>query len=171
MANKFNNKVALGLKIWKGGKYILHMIDMFSRLSVSVFIERKHPREIVDKIMWYWVAAGWGVMKSVLFDNGGEFSNHEIREVASILNVETCTTPSESPWSNGLCERNHQITDRMLEILEDENPNTDFDTLLCRYQFDQFPSPPGHPGAFVLKCVPSPRAFAQQKMPGGRANK
>ena len=31
--------------------------------------------------------------------------------------------------------------------------------------------PPGHPGAFAPKCVPSPRAFAQQKMPGGRANK
>ena len=61
--------------------------------------------------MWYWVAAGWGVMKGVLFDNGGEFSNHEMREVASILTVETCTTLSESPWSSGLCERNHQITD------------------------------------------------------------
>ena len=32
-------------------------------------------------------------------------------------------------------------------------------------------SPPGHPWAFAPKCVPSPRAFAQQKMPGGRANK
>ena len=31
--------------------------------------------------------------------------------------------------------------------------------------------PPGHPRAFAPKCVPSPRAFAQQKMPGGRANK
>ena len=31
--------------------------------------------------------------------------------------------------------------------------------------------PPGHPGAFARKCVPNPRAFAQQKMPGGRANK
>ena len=70
MANKFNDKVALDFKIWRGGKYILHMIDMFSRLNVSVFIERKHPREVVDKIMQYWVAAGWGFMKSVLFDNG-----------------------------------------------------------------------------------------------------
>ena len=70
-------------------------------------------------------------MESILFDNGGEFSNHEMREVDSILNVKTCTTPSESPWSNGLCERNDQITDRMLEILEDENPNTDLDTLLA----------------------------------------
>ena len=27
--------------------------------------------------------------------------------------------------------------------------------------------PPGHPGAFAPKCVPSPGAFAKQKMPGG----
>ena len=27
--------------------------------------------------------------------------------------------------------------------------------------------PPEHPGAFAPKCVPSPRTFAQQKMPGG----
>ena len=33
------------------------------------------------------------------------------------------------------------------------------------------PPAPGHPGAFAPKCVPIPRAFAQQKMPGGRANK
>ena len=31
--------------------------------------------------------------------------------------------------------------------------------------------PPGHPGVFAPKCVPSPRAFAQQNMPGGWANK
>ena len=42
---------------------------------------------------------------------------------------------------------------------------------LCRYQFDRLPSPPGTPGAFAPKCVPSPGAFAQQKMPGGWANK
>ena len=50
------------------------MIDMLSGLSVSVFIERKHLREVSDKIMQYWVAAGWGVMKGVLLDNEGEFS-------------------------------------------------------------------------------------------------
>ena len=33
------------------------------------------------------------------------------------------------------------------------------------------PPPPGQPGTFASKCVPSPRAFTQQKMPGGRANK
>ena len=31
--------------------------------------------------------------------------------------------------------------------------------------------PPRHPGAFAPKGMLSPRAFAQQKMPGGRVNK
>ena len=31
----------------------------------------------------------------------------------------------------GLFEKNHQTTDQMLEMLEDENPNTDLDTLLA----------------------------------------
>ena len=44
---------------------------------------------------------------------------------------------------------------------------------LCRYQFDRLPSPPPprHPRAFAPKCLPSPRVFAQQKMPGDQANK
>ena len=70
-------------------------------------------------------------MEGIFFDNGGEFNNEEIREVASILNVRISSTPSESPWSNGLCERNHQITDRMLEILVDENPYLKEKTLLA----------------------------------------
>ena len=37
---------------------------------------------------------------------------------------------------------------------------------LCRYQFNRLPSP-GYPGAFATKCVPRPRAFAQQKISGG----
>ena len=31
--------------------------------------------------------------------------------------------------------------------------------------------PPGHSGAFAPKFVPSPRDFAQKKIPGDRANK
>ena len=99
---------ALVFEFWKGGsKYILHTIDMFSKFSISVFIERKHPRKVVDKIMQHWVTAGCRGLKSVQFDNGGEFSNSKMREVASISNVETCNTSRENPWSNGLCERNH----------------------------------------------------------------
>ena len=129
MASHFNEKVAMDLKLWKGG-YILHMIDMFTRLSVSVFVKSKRPQDILDKMLRNWIAV-WGLMGSVLFDNGGEFSNEEMREAASILGIEVCTTPAQSPWSNGLCERNHQVTDRMLEMLVEDNPETSLDVLLA----------------------------------------
>ena len=40
MATNFNEKVAIDLKIWNG-KYILYMVDMWSRLTVATCIPRK----------------------------------------------------------------------------------------------------------------------------------
>ena len=42
-------------------------------------------------------------MKSILNDNGGEFSADET-DVSVILNVEACTTDAYSPFQNGLCK-------------------------------------------------------------------
>ena len=66
MARRFNEKIAIDLKSWKG-KYILHMIDMFTRLSVSVFINSKFPPVVVEKIIQHWIGAGWGVMDVIFF--------------------------------------------------------------------------------------------------------
>lgn len=54
-----------------------------------------------------------------------------MREVESILNIQICTTAAESPFQNGLCERVHAVTDMMLTKLEDEQTETDIETLLC----------------------------------------
>ncbi len=129
MARKFNEKVAMDLKKWQG-RWILHLVDMWSRFSISVFIQRKKPSEVIDKIMLCWVGAGFGVMEAILSDNGGEFSSEEMRGVCSVLNVETCTTAAESPFQNGLCERNHAVTDTMLLKLEEQCPDTSLEVLL-----------------------------------------
>lgn len=39
MATQFNEKVAIDLKQWNG-MWILHIIDMWSRYTISVFINR-----------------------------------------------------------------------------------------------------------------------------------
>lgn len=129
MATRFNQKVAMDLKKWNN-QWILHIIDMWSRLTVSVFIDRKLSSEVIDKLMVHWIGV-FGVMEAILTDNGGEFNSHEMREVASILNVEVCTTAAESPWSNGLCERVHSVTDMMLLKLQAQYPNVAADALLC----------------------------------------
>ena len=51
MAERFNEKVAMDLKVLgKKNIYILHMIDMWSRLTIWDIIERKRPRNVVDAI-------------------------------------------------------------------------------------------------------------------------
>ena len=129
LAKKFNDKVAIDLKKWGNG-WILHMVDVWSRFTISVVISSKKPRDVIDGIMQKWIGV-WGVMNSILSDNGGEFNADEIREVCSFLNVEVCTTAAYSPFQNGVCERNHAVVDSILTKLRSEYPSYDLQTLLC----------------------------------------
>ena len=72
----------------------------------------------------------FGVMGSIMTDNGGEFSSDEMREALSILNVKVITTAADCSFQNGLCERVHAVTDMMLLKLQEENERTDRQTLL-----------------------------------------
>ena len=49
---------------------ILHMIDVFSRFSVSSLITSRHAKVIVDSILRMWVSI-FGTPRSILSDNGG----------------------------------------------------------------------------------------------------
>lgn len=129
MASEFNEKVAIDLSFYKG-KVILHIIDMWSRLTVSTCIQRKKPSEVIDKIMQKWVA-NYGVMSAILNDNGGEFTAEEMREVKSVLNVIDLTTGAESPWQNGICEKNHALVDNILARIDEDLPDTDLETKLA----------------------------------------
>ncbi len=42
-------------------------------------------------------------------DNGGDFNNEEMRDMAEKFNIEVKITAAYSPWSNGLLERHNQI--------------------------------------------------------------
>ena len=69
-------------------------------------------------------------MEGLLTDNGGEFNNDELRDIASVLNVRVLTTAGYSPFQNGTCERIHAVTDAMLTKLQEQYPKTSLDILL-----------------------------------------
>ena len=112
MAPHFNEKVALDLKQWNRS-WILHIIDMWSRYTASVFINRKKSSNVLNALMQKWIG-DFGIMGSIMTDNGDEFSSDEMLEVMSVLKVRVITTAAESPFQNGLCERVHAITDMTL---------------------------------------------------------
>ena len=80
--------------------------------------------------MLHWVGAGYGLMKSILTDNGEEFSADEIQKVLSILNVEVCAAAAYSPFQNGLCESIHAVTDSIVTKVVDQCPKTSPNILL-----------------------------------------
>ena len=128
MASQFNEKVSTDLKQWNG-HWLLHIIDIWSRYTLSDFINRKKPSDVIDALMQRWIAV-FGTMGSIMTDNGGEFSSDEMREVASILNMRLITTAADSPFQKRLCERVHSVTDMMLLKLTEENKKTESETLL-----------------------------------------
>ena len=71
---------------------------------------------------------GWGIgpgmPEKFIYDNGGEFNNSEVLDLAekyglSLHNV----TASHSPFSNGLCEKNHAVVDVMIAKIKSADPS------------------------------------------------
>ena len=117
-APTFNEVLTLDLKIQEG-KLILYMIDHLSRLTKGVFIKSKKPAEVVNAIMLHWVAGGLGRPASLHTDVGGEFTNVEVTEWAKRLECRVNSTAGDSPYINGLIEKNHHTVDRMYNMIEE----------------------------------------------------
>ena len=130
-ATKFNEFIAMDLKIFKPGIYLLHVIDLFMRFSLAKVITRKLPSVIFDTFITMWIGSGLGAPGKILVDNGGEFANEEYKDRCENFNIMVCHTAAESPWQNGICERNHCVVDNcVIKILEEE-PNIKLETALA----------------------------------------
>lgn len=79
----------------------------------------KKSSEFVKKFIEVWISIH-GAPKRLFSDNGGEFNNEEVRDMAENFNIEVKTTAAYSPWSNGLLERhNKTLTEILLKLRED----------------------------------------------------
>ena len=85
-----------------------------TRYSNAVIIKDKHKETVVDAFIKNWINI-FGVPDRILTDNGGEFNNDDMRDMSENLNTEVTTTPAESPWSNGTCERHNAVIGSMLD--------------------------------------------------------
>ena len=68
-------------------------------------------RVVIDKLIEMWMGTGLGAPEKILCDNGGEFANSEFLDMCENLNIRVMHTAAESPYSNGICERNHTVID------------------------------------------------------------
>lgn len=129
MANDFNQVLSVDLKVW-GDRYILYMIDVFTRFTVGEVIKNKQPETIVNVIMRHWIKY-FGLMEGIISDNGGEFTSHLMNDVTSKLGVHLYTTGAEAAWQNGTQENNHAICDGMVHGTLHEFPDMSLDTAVA----------------------------------------
>ena len=120
MSSKFNDTISMDLKVWED-KYFLVMIDMATRYCTAIIINNKQSKTVIKGIFLSWIAL-FGAPRKILSDNGCEFNNSEMRELGEAFNVKIITTAAESPWSNGVVERqNAVIGNHVRKIMDSTN--------------------------------------------------
>ena len=125
-ASEFQEVLTLDLKEVKAEqyRYILHMIDAYTRYTCSVFIRNKKPDTIVHQVMSCWVS-NFGRPGKIWTDVGGEFNNDTMRQLSEAIGCKVETGAGYSAWMNGLNERNHAVVDRCLAKILVDNPRMD----------------------------------------------
>ena len=123
-SEQFNEVVVMDLKeVQKGKVWILHLIDSHTRYIATSLITSKRKETVVERIFKIWIAY-FGAPLKFHSDNGGEFANEIFREMNEKLNIETSTSPGESPFSNGVVERNNALLyETMMKTMDDAKCN------------------------------------------------
>ena len=104
-------------------KEILYICDEFSGFLVAEVLPNKDPENVIKAFNKRWVNEGPGVPSKGLFaDNGGEFKNAKMKELAAKYGITLKLTAAHSPWSNGKNERNHYTCDIIIDKLLEEDP-------------------------------------------------
>ena len=86
---------------------------------------------VIDKIMQCWIGTGLGSPARFLCDNGGEFTSAKFKDMCENLNITVMHTAAESPFSNGICERNHAVVDEMVRKIVADKPKCRLSTALA----------------------------------------
>ena len=119
-ATTFNSVVSMDLKeLVKGKEWILHLEDNATCYTAAALINNKRKETIVEKIFKIWLAY-FGAPEKFHSDCGREFDNNVFKHMNESFNIETSTTPGESPFSNGKVERANKILyETMMKTMEE----------------------------------------------------
>lgn len=128
-----------------GNRYVMHIIDDYSRFTVTYLM--KHKSEAAQNIIDYvrWVENIFGRKPgSVRSDGGGEFDNKELRKFYKAEGIKPQYTTPYSPQSNGVAERkNRSITEMATCMLLDSGLEKRFwgeATMTATYLQNRLPS-------------------------------
>ena len=119
-STEFNQIVTLDLKFFEKTP-VLWMVDSCTRFIKGVVLKNKEAPTVITAIHEHWIC-NFG-FPSIRFwsDNGTEFANIKLTELATKAGFEINYGPAYSPWSNGTNERNHASADIIVKKVMEED--------------------------------------------------
>ena len=96
-SRSFNEVVTLDLKEF-GTKYILWMIDSFTRFMQGKLITNKKADMIINALTESWCMSVGFPSQAFFANNGGKFANIKLDELTSKLGLTVKLEPSYSSW-------------------------------------------------------------------------
>ena len=128
-STSFNEVVTMNLKEF-GTKYVLWMVDSFTRFMQGKLIANKKVNTVIEALNSTWCMNLGYPSIGFFADNGGEFANARLDEYTSKLGLTVKFGPAYSPWSNGINERNHASADLTIKKLMEEKRTSLTDALV-----------------------------------------
>ena len=97
------------------GKYILTMLDTFSRYTIAVPLRSKKAEEVADALFTHLFAVH-GRPRAIRSDEGKEFVNSGLTQLYRRWRIQPVTTGGYRPWSNPV-ERFHRYLNSSMTML------------------------------------------------------
>ena len=110
-----------------GHRYILTMMDRFTRYVAAFPLRRVRAWDVVRVIVDEWILR-YGMPKRFLSDNGTQFRNQILRAVERDLNVTHSFTTTYHPETNGMLERFHRFLNDRLKVCQYQDDRNFLDT-------------------------------------------
>ena len=102
----------------EGNRYVLTMIDVFTRFTVTVPITDKQPRTIAQAIFKHLICV-FGVPESILTDQGREFVNAGLASMCRTFGIrKIMCSPNSNSKGNGHIERYHRWLNSSMYALQ-----------------------------------------------------
>ena len=104
-----------------GYKYLLTIVDRFSRWPVAIPIKDMTVETILDAFAHGWVAT-FGVPSSITTDRGSQFLSAAWAQLMNMWGIKAHTTTAYHPEANGLVERLHRRLREALLACSQDHP-------------------------------------------------
>ena len=113
----------------QGNKWILTMVDHFSRWPIGVAIPNRESATIARAVFDNLITMH-GSPEKIISDQGKEFISKGMQELCKRWGIRKITTGGYNPTGNAACERFHKYLNASITILRSKDKPTDWDTYL-----------------------------------------